>query len=195
VEKGRIPERVQLLRNDQEQGSQRGLVKRRQDHAHDHQRHADSPNDPTGPFEVESVEDDRRELHGAVEHDAQAALEHNRARVPHHEGVPDPMRLAQVEKQRQDDEDIPEERGEAVGRMIGAKRFRLKIQTQTKGSPESMRTEAVDLFQVATSQEQALGGSDEPRVGLPINWSRPPWVVTAVGHTLAPARRRSARGA
>jgi hypothetical protein len=111
----RVPQRVQLVRDDEVERSERRLVQRRQQDAGDHQRRAHRQDDAAQPLEPQPLEDHRGELdrqHGGVKHDAPGDLEHDRPRVPEDQGVPDAPRLSEVEHQPDDHQDVAEEAGQ-----------------------------------------------------------------------------------
>jgi hypothetical protein len=114
----RVPERVELRRDDQVEGPERGLVERREEDAEDDEDRHDRVEDVQRLRHLETLEDDRAELEREdrrVERDAPADLEHDRVRVPHDERVPDVPGATEVEHQRDDDEAVAEERRQDGG--------------------------------------------------------------------------------
>ena len=112
-EERRVPERVELRRDDQVEGPERGLVERREEDAEDDEERHDDVEDVQRLRHLEALEDDRAELEREdrrVERDAPADLEHDRVRVPHDERVPDVPGAPEVEHERDDDEAVAEER-------------------------------------------------------------------------------------
>jgi hypothetical protein len=80
-------------------------------------------------MKLESLENDPCEFqrqNNRVQHHAPGHLEHDRARIPHHQWMPNAVAAAEVEKQRHNNQLIAEERGENSRPHDGLEFFEIK---------------------------------------------------------------------
>ena len=115
----RVPQRVNLVLREKEQGTERRLVEGREHHAHDRERDGQLQRERPCLAPSEPLEDRREELepeHRQVERHAPGHFEHHRQRAerPHH-GNREVPRQPEVEQQADDDEEIPERAGQHRG--------------------------------------------------------------------------------
>ena len=118
----RVPQRMNLAARDQVQAAQVRLVHRRQQHAGQHHADQDLVMVVQDRFAKalprQLLDHRRRELEGQhrhVGHDADAHIEQNRAVVPHHDGMPEAPRQADLVQVADAHGQIAEERNQNGG--------------------------------------------------------------------------------